>query len=206
MRHIMHTLWVTTMAISIGCHFGESDIDKLIEASKAKRPGGDSVLMKNPFNANDIPQVQSYIKMNPNHSSYHLLLALKKHHPEEFKKIPTVAKAQVLCSTLEKTEWLNDWSVLDPSDSVDFESANALLEIGKESIQYLVPLLSDTNGAPLEGSEDAAISSRYKYRRKDFAYRYIMLIREEQPAFHADPKERDKNIEALKAKLKKDAK
>ena len=33
-----------------------------------------------------------------------------------------------------------------------------------------------------------------------------MLIRGEQPRFHADPKERDKDIEALKVKLKKDRK
>ncbi len=67
-------------------------------------------------------------------------------------------------------------------------------------------LLEEGENASLFGSEEATESKRFGYRSKDFAYRYIMLILGEQPTFHADPKERDKDIDALKAKLKKDAK
>jgi hypothetical protein len=81
-----------------------------------------------------------------------------------------------------------------------------LVETGKAAFKYLTPLLGNDKAAPLNGSADATASVVYKYRRKDFAYRYVSLIIGEQPTFHTDPKARDKDIEMLKRRLWKAAK
>ena len=37
--------------------------------------------------------------------------------------------------------------------------------------------------------------------RKDFAYRYILLIQGKQPAFESQPADRDREIESLKRSM-----
>ena len=47
------------------------------------------------------------------------------------------------------------------------------------------------------------MSTIYKYRRCDWAYRYAMLILGREPAFLETPEERDKLIDKLRAELLK---
>jgi hypothetical protein len=190
------------MTISSACNWGDDDLSRLIDESKRKRPVEESDLVSKPLNAADVPRALKFLNSNPDYTSYHLLLTVRRHHLERYKKISNATKAQILGSTLKNTRWLNDWGLLSPSGSSDFEAAGALLETGKEALKFLVPILDDAGEAPLSGSEEASISSRYRFRRKDFAYRYVSLIRGDVPSFHAEPKNRDADIDALKAKLK----
>jgi hypothetical protein len=82
----------------------------------------------------------------------------------------------------------------DPGGSHDGEAAKALLELGDVAVSCLRPLLADSSAAPLFGSEEATLSSLYKYRRCDFAYRYLVKLRGGEPTFDRDPAERDRVI------------
>jgi hypothetical protein len=185
----------------------KSRVGKLVAISSKKEAIRSNVVLdENLLMRSDIPESLSYIKKHANYTSYHLLLAVRKHFPMAYKEVSNDDKAAILCSALKNTIYLNDWGSLTPSDSYDGESAKALLEIRKVALKSLTALLEDNECAPLFGSEEATLSDLYKYRRKDFAYRYVSLILGHSPAFRADSKERDKDIETLKAKLKKDAK
>lgn len=88
-----------------------------------------------------------------------------------------------------------------PPNSYDGIAARALLETGPVALEYLIPILHDANEAPLWGSADATASHGYGYRRKDFAYRYVLLIRGEKPFFDAAPDTRDERIIRLQRQL-----
>jgi HEAT repeat protein len=106
-----------------------------------------------------------------------------------------------LCDALARQVYLNDWGYLDPGGSHDGEAAVALVELGESALEPLLSVLKDERPAPLFGSEPATLSKTYKYRRKDFAYRYISLIRGTEPSFDPDPAVRDAAIMALESAL-----
>ena len=143
----------------------------------------------------------SYIVAHDDHTAYHLLFALRRHAPNAYRRLPNTTKARVLCDALAHQTYLNDWGYLDPGGSHDGEAAQALLELGNDALQPLISLLDDSRPARLFGSEEATISKMYDYRRKDFAYRYVSLLLGWQPAFEADPRSRDIEIERLKSTL-----
>jgi len=157
----------------------------------------------NPLLDSDVPEALAHIKKHTDYTSYHLLMALRKFYASSYKDVPNENKSAILCSALTKTTGLNDWGNLGPSGSYDDESAEALLATGKAALKRLAPILDDASEAPLFGSEAATMSDVYRYRRKDFAYRYASLLLGKSPVFRAEPKERDQDIEALKAELKK---
>jgi hypothetical protein len=179
-------------------------VSKLVEEAKTKNSAIEAgILSKNPMVAADIPEALEHIKSHPDFTSYHLLVAIRKYYPKSYKEVRTDDKVSILCSALRNIMYLNDWGYLAPVDSYDRESGKALLETGRSALNGLTPILDDENSAPLFGSEEATLSKLYKYRRKDFAYRYISLIIGESPGFSRNLKERDKRIEILKNKLKK---
>jgi len=183
------------------------NVKKLVDESVKKKAVAESTLLnENPLMAGDIPEALGYIKKHTDYTSYHLLLAVRKYYPSSYKDVPTDDKVAILCSALKTSTFLNDWGYLTASESFDGESSTALLELGKVALKTLEPILDDSTSAPLFGSQEATLSSGYNYRRKDFAYRYASLVLGESPVFHADPNKRNKDIEMLKAKLKKDAK
>lgn len=183
------------------------NVEKLFnESTRKKAVAESSLLSENPLTADEIPEALSYINKHADYTAYHLLLAVREYYPASYKDVSNDNKAAILCSALKNTTFLNDWGSLHPSDSYDRETAKALLESGKAALKSLAALLEENERAPLFGSEEATDSKRFGYRRKDFAYRYASLILGESPVFHADLKERDKDIQALKAKLEKDAK
>lgn len=184
-----------------------ASVKKLVEESTKKKAVDESSLLnENPLMAGDVPEAVAYIKKHADYTSYHLLLAVRKYYPASYKEVSTDDKVAILCSALKNSTYLNDWGILYISDSFDGETAKAFLETGKTALKSLAVILDDDESVPLFGSKEATTSKTYAYRRKDFAYRYASLILGESPVFHADPKERDKDIETLKAKLKKDAK
>jgi hypothetical protein len=144
----------------------------------------------------DAATARSRIAAQPGHEWYHALFALRRGHPAIYAAIAPASRAHVMCDALAHLVFYNDWGYLDPAGSHDGEAAKALLELGDAAASCLRPLLADRNAAPLFGSEEATLSSLYKYRRCDFAYRYLIKLRGGEPAFDRDPAQRDRAIAA----------
>jgi hypothetical protein len=183
-------------------------VNMLISQSANKRGVEDThVLDDNPLVADDIPAALVYLKQHQDYTSYALLLCIRKYYQISYKTLSAAEKATILCSALQNMDFLNDWGLLEPPDSCDNDPAKALLETGKAAVALLAPILDDNEPARNYGFESATLSRRY--RRKDYAYRYLSIILGDSVVFHVFPhrvEERDKDIAALKAKLKKQAK
>jgi hypothetical protein len=169
---------------------------------------GYNLLRKNPLADRDVPEALLYIGKHADYSSFYVLLAVRKYYAPSYRHVPNEVKSEILCSALTNMPLLNDFGILGRGEADIFadntDGALALRETGKEALKWLQPMLGDDRPAPLGGSDEAKASLDDKYRRKDYAYRYASLILGRTPDFHADPKERDKDIQALKAKMKKD--
>ena len=155
------------------------------------------------LSSSDSEVVRDYIISHQDHSAYHLLFALRRHALDAYRQVPNATKALVSADALGHQAYLNDWGYLDPSGSHDGEAAQTLLQLGHDALPPLIPLLDDSRPASLFGSEQAALNSMYNYRRKDFAYRYLALLMGRQPAFDADPRARDAEIERFKSSVLK---
>jgi hypothetical protein len=142
-----------------------------------------------------------YAQTHADHTAYLVLIALRRRDATAYRTVPDATKAAILAGALGHLILFNDWGYLDPAGSHDGEAAVALLELGPPAIGALRPLLADDRSAPLFGSEPATLSSLYAYRRKDFAYRYVCLLRGREPAFDADPAVRDAAIGRLQGDL-----
>jgi hypothetical protein len=150
----------------------------------------------------DIPHADRYIRSHPDFSSYLLLLALLEEWPEPYERIPKETRAAILCSALSRATLSNGWGWLSPEDGgYDYPPARALLDTGDVAVKYLTPLLDDRAVMVANGSKEATLSFEYRYRRCDFAYRYLCLLRGLKPSFAPTPEERDKEIDRLKAVL-----
>jgi len=125
-------------------------------------------------------------------------MALKKKYGDLYKSINKSTKIKILCSSLKENKYMNDWGYLLPGHGFDGEASKALLECGKEAIQYLKPLLDDNSMAELLGSEEAALAIAYSYRRKDFAFKAIIELNGGKYEFKKTATERDAVIEKLK--------
>lgn len=177
-------------------------IDQLVAESSSGQTLMRSALLSNiQLGSDEIDAVQAYIGSHADHSTYHLLFALRRLAPAAYERLPNETKARVLADALAHQTYLNDWGYLDPGGSHDGEAAQALLALGADALPALTPLLDDDSPAMLFGSEAATLSSSYQYRRKDFAYRYIARIVGLPASFNADPAQRDQEIEHLKAQI-----
>ena len=157
-----------------------------------------------PLAPDDVKAARAYVDSHLDHTSYHVLFALRRQAPEAYKEIPNGTKAAILTAALGQINYLNDWGYLLPPDgSHDDEAARALLETGKDAIEPLKKLLDDRKPAPLFGSQAATLGTSYNYRRCDFAYRYLSLLLGRDPVFRATPEERDKEVAQLKEDLAK---
>ncbi len=185
---------------SAGREKASPSVKKLVDESAKKEPFGGQ--HENPLPAADVPEAMAYIRAHADYTSYGLLLTLRKFYPAAYKGVRNEDKSAILCSALKNTNAPNDWGYLEPSESFDYRSAKALLETGADALKHLAPILEDDSPAILYGSQEGAYSFVYGYRRKDYAYRYASLILGKSPLFRADPKERDKDIQVLKAELK----
>ena len=191
-----------------GCGSGRSTktvmSEKLRTAVQEARSGTsflESQLSAHTMTSDELKAAKDYIVEHTDSSAYILLMALRKDAPGIYAEVPSEVKAQVLCAALAKVTFLNDFGVLGPSGSHDGEAGKALLETGESGIGCLRTLLGDKGDAPLFGSKDATVSSVYRYRRADFVYRYIMLMRGREPTFPADPAERDMLIGKLRKEV-----
>jgi hypothetical protein len=196
---------ISALALSIFCYQPADDvIARLLAASKEKSPLGhmDSFddLKLSPA---QLAIAEKHIKEVKDYRSYHLLFVVKNTSEKAYEGLPTDAKIMILASSLREQVFLNDWSYLEKEECFDNRAGKALLGLGKAGIAHLEPMLKDSTPAPLFGSEEHTLSDLYGYRRKDFAYRYISLILNQEPDFSPYPKERDKAIDVLVKQLRK---
>lgn len=172
-------------------------IDELIAASSS----GSSIMESRNLIEKSLPPgktevVQQRIIDTPDHTSYHLLLYLKKHAPEELHAIPQPLQATVLCDALNHVTYCNDFGYLEPSESFTKTSGKMLVLLGEAALPPLREMLNNNKEAPLFGMEEATLSSIYAYRRKDFAWYFLSQIEGRDFSFPASPEERDLQIEA----------
>jgi hypothetical protein len=150
----------------------------------------------------DVLAARESVEAQPDHTRYHVLMALRRDQPNVYAEIAPDVRAQVLAGALEHLTFLNDFGYLAPDGSHDGESAEALLETGDAGREPLLPVLANTTPAPSRGSEAATIAKVYGVRRCDYAYRYLALLTgAEDPAFARDPGERDVRIAQLQSRL-----
>jgi hypothetical protein len=182
---------------------GPSITAQLVAESKAGLSLVESkILPTAQFDRDDAQAAEEYIHNHKDYTAYHLLFALRKAAPDLYGSIPDSTRASILCSTLQNSRYLNDWGYLEPNESFDGEAAIALLATGRKALDCLKAILDDEREAPLFGTEEATMSSTYRYRRKDFAYRYILLALGRPSRFRPVPSERDQDIRELQKNLK----
>ena len=104
-------------------------------------------------------------------------------------------KAAILVDALRTQVFLNDFGLLDLSESFLRPAGKAVVELGEVALPALKGLLGDEGAAPLMGSEEATLASLYGYRRKDFAYFLMCGIEGKGYVFEAGVKERDGRME-----------
>jgi hypothetical protein len=112
-----------------------------------------------------------------------------------------VARLYTEALTKGYTGHANAWGLLWEHDDIG-EVGSRFLVLGDEAIPALAELLDDdTIVDSYEGSEDATVGNRYRFRIKDFAAYYIGRITGHPVPFHLDHAGRDAEIERLKAFL-----
>jgi hypothetical protein len=153
------------------------------------------------LNRQELRAAVKLVQLQPDASSYHLLLVLREGYPMSYARVPAAVKAAILCTALAKVRNLNDWGTLAPEGVCDDFAAEALVETGTAALAYLRPLLDDPRPALLGGSEEATMSIFERYRRADYSSRYACLILGMSPEYDADPTKRDAQIEKLKVRL-----
>jgi len=96
----------------------------------------------------------------------------------------------------------NSWGLLWEHDDVG-EVGSRFLVLGEAAVPVLTKLLDDvTLVDSYEGSEEATVGNRYRFRIADFASYYLSRITGIGVAFHQDPAERPAEIAHLKHKLR----
>lgn len=145
-----------------------------------------------------VREATGQIQARPDATSFHLLMTLRRAAPVAYAALPAPTRAAVLVDTLRSATYLNDFGHLGPGGGADGPAGEALIDTGASAREPLIALLEDQNPAPLRGSEAASMSSRYGYRRSDFAYRFLRRLDGENPDLAEDPAERDRLQDQLR--------
>jgi len=189
---------IAVIATSTFAQVEDPETSQLLEFSQAKKalekyPSFDDIRLTD----KQLLFAKKYVEAHRNYRSYHLLFAIKNTSANVYDSISTEAKLMILVSTLTEQTNLNDWGYLDTKNSFDGPPAQALLLLGKDAITALKPLLNDSTRVYLYGSETGTSSTKYAYRRKDFAFRYVSLLLGDTATFANDLMQRDNAIDGL---------
>jgi hypothetical protein len=173
-----------------------SDINEFVTRASRHEPRSSSGTLR----AEQVEEASQYIKSHCDHSSFHLLCALREQYPATYFSIPNRSKVLVLSSALSHSEVSYDWGTMYPPDQgIEGECGEAIVAIGRAALPFLVPILDDTTLITAAGSGGmGSIATKYKYRRADYAYRFICVILKREFLFDPDPQVRDTRIEKLK--------
>lgn len=207
------TVWaIILVLISVTSALGSDTVPMLperfkplVEDAQRNTCPGESELYgefaKTELSSAEIEAIVKWLINNVDYRSLFVLLVLKDKAPNSYETLSVETRAKILISSLQNTNCLNDWGNLTPEQSYDDTLAKGLIALGKRVLPILRPVLDDKKDALLFGSEEATISRGYGYRRCDFAFRYIQLIRGKKPVFEEKPAERDKLIQECKHDL-----
>jgi hypothetical protein len=139
-----------------------------------------------------------YINENTSIASYRMMVQIDEHHPNVYKRLSDSTKLIQYYYYMINCPCTNDWSYLTLEEQDDKKTAKSFMKLGKQVLPYLKLLIYDNAFKIIDaGSESALLNSKYKYRRRDFAYRYAALILGKKPVFLRTPTERDKIIDAF---------
>jgi hypothetical protein len=139
--------------------------------------------------------------------SHFLLMILAESYPNTYNIIPDSAKITAFCNGFSKSNKMNYWSILKPNTTKygELEAGKLLVDLGRGIVPCMSKNLMDTMKIDFGWNFDSrAISYKYKWRRKDFAYRYCALALGETPIFLEKPEERDMVINKFIKKYKKE--
>jgi hypothetical protein len=150
-----------------------------------------------PYDSAIVERVTNYIQNNQqSRVSHYFLMMLAIHHPSVFQSIDDTVKTNIFCSIFSVEKNMNYWGTLSPDNQKEHNAGKLLVSLGKKILPCLLPLLNDTSRLNYGWNFDSRTTSvQYKWRKKDFAYRYAALILKETPVFLTQPKERDEVIE-----------
>jgi hypothetical protein len=175
-------------------------VDQLLQDSRDRLLLGQSeAYFDAAFDAASAKRAASVVSELGDARAYHVLMALRSAAPETYEALPADLRAAVLVDALRNGFQFNDWGYLEPGGGYDGPAAAALLETGESAVAPLRDLLDDDSKAQMTGSEIAEFARLYRYRIKDFAYRYLSLLLGRQPGFDKDPESRDQAIAELAA-------
>ena len=93
----------------------------------------------------------------------------------------------------------NTWGL---PDVLDGSAGGNFLALGEVAIPELTNLLDNDRRVYYEGSQEATLGNRYRYRVEDLAAYYICKIRKIPLELDEDPTKRDEAIEKLKNRVK----
>ena len=175
-------------------------VDRLLQDSRDRLLLGQSEAYQDAaFDPESAREAADVVRRLGDARAYHVLMALRSAAPETYEALPADLRAAVLVDALRHAFQFNDWGYLEPGGGYDGPAAAALLETGESAAGALRSLLDDDEKAQMTGSEIAEFARLYRYRRKDFAYRYLSLLLGREPQFAADPEARDRAIAELTA-------
>jgi hypothetical protein len=105
----------------------------------------------------------AWVAQHPDHTSYHLVLALRSRAPARYREVPAAARAAVLCAALQHLQLFNDWGHLIDTPG-DGPAVAALVDAGPAALVCLRPLLDDTRPKRQSGfaarAEPSSLSAR----------------------------------------------
>lgn len=159
-----------------------------------------------PYDSAIIGRIVNYIQNNQaSRVSYYFLVRLNIHHLSVYDSISNDVKANIFCYAFTDEKDMDDWGILMPDSQKEYAVGRLLLSFGKTMLPCLAPTLYDNKRVNFGWNfETLTIPIEYKWRKKDFAYRYAALILKETPIFLKQPEERDKVIKAFIEKYEKE--
>jgi hypothetical protein len=114
-------------------------------------------------------------------------------------------KANLGCLCLKVARNMNNWGTIQSGGQYERPAAKILVGTGTKALPCLFSFLNDTTRLKYGWNFDTyTLPYEYKWRKKDFAYRYACLILKENFAFPKEPEKRDEIIEAFVKKYGKE--
>jgi hypothetical protein len=128
------------------------------------------------------------------------LEALRVADPAAYAALAARDRAAIYVAALQHSVYFNAWG--QPGMALS-DTAHALIALGEPAVAALAPLLDDQRAAPSSGSQDATLSHANGNRVCDYAWVLISEVKLADYAYSASPAERDRDIAALRASIKR---
>src|SRR5262249_40362910 len=105
-------------------------LDELVAAADAGKTFSPELIKLDWFDAAE------YARSHPDHTSFHVLVALRQEFGGLYYGIPARTRAAILCAGMTRLRGFDRWGWIDETDAWDGSPAKALLESGSEAIPF----------------------------------------------------------------------